>query len=90
MAKKTIDWNLEEYGFKIINWDFPEDDCPHCELILRINTGLVKINDEIYSFTGCPLPWDTGLSFLENLKKSANLTIKEIKEKLKEKQNPQT
>jgi hypothetical protein len=81
MAKRKDDWNFEEYGFKIINWNFPKRDIPHCEVTLKINTGLEKINEETYSFTSCSLPCDEQIVFLENLKKSAELAIKKIKKK---------
>jgi len=83
MSDKLNNWDFEEYGIKIINWDFPKDDMPHCEVVLKINTALEKINEETYSFTGCPLPWDGQLEFLENLKKSVDIAIKEVKEKTK-------
>ena len=83
MAKKTDNWNFEEYGFKVINWDFPKDDMPHCEVVLKINTGLEKINEDTYSFTGSPLPWDGELELLKNLKKSIDLAGKGIKKKTK-------
>lgn len=78
-----MEWDFENYGFKIINWRFPKDDDPHCEIVLRINTGLEKIDKETYSFTNCSLPFDTELHILENLKKSIELAIDEIKEKTK-------
>ncbi len=79
-----MDWNFEKYGFKIMKWDFPEEDMPHCEIALRINTGLKKIDDETYSFSGSPLPWDGELEMLKNLKKSIELAIKEIEDKVKD------
>jgi hypothetical protein len=79
---KPLDWNFKKYGFKIINWDFPKDDVPHCEVVLKINTGLIKLNEDTYSLSG-PLPFDTGIEILENLKKSIGLAIKEIKQKTK-------
>jgi len=78
-----MEWNFKKYGFKIINWNFPKDDVPHCETVLKINTNLEKIDNETYSFSGTPLPWDGELKKLENLKRSIELSIKEIKEKIK-------
>lgn len=83
MKKKPERWDFEKYGFKVINWDFPKDDEPHCETIIKINTGLEKLDEETYSFSGCPLPWKGELELLENLKKSINLAIDEIKKKAK-------
>ncbi|MBU2639394.1 MAG: hypothetical protein KKG75_01665 [Nanoarchaeota archaeon] len=84
------DWDFETYGFKVINWRFPEDDVPHCEVVLKLNTSIEKKDEETYSFSGTPLPWDGELSFLENLRKSIDLAIKEIKEKTKHNLENQT
>jgi len=81
MAKEPESWDFEKYGFKVINWDFPKDDMPHCEVVLKINTAVERLDEETYSFSGTPLPWDGELRLLENLKKSIELAIKEIKEK---------
>lgn len=81
---KSTSWDFEEFGFKIINWSFPKNDTPHCETVLKINTGLEQINDETYSFSGSPLPWCGELEFLKNMKKSAELAIEEIEKTIKE------
>ena len=81
MAKEPESWDFEQYGFKVINWDFPKDDVPHCEVVLKINTALEKIDEETYSFSYGGLPWDGQLELLKNLKKSIELAIKEIKGK---------
>ena len=76
-------WDFKKYGFKVINWDFPKEDVPHCEVVLKMNTAIEKKDEETYTFSGTALPWDGELDFLENLKKSIDLAIKEIKEKTK-------
>lgn len=83
LMKTPKNWDFEDYGLKAVNWDFPKDDVPHCEIVLRVSTSLQKTNGDSYSFSGSPLPYDDGLKLLENLKKSADLAIKEIKKKVK-------
>lgn len=76
----NMEWNFEEYGFKL-KWSFPEDDEPHCEVLLRLNTGWVRKDDETYSLSGgTPLPCKDELEILKNLRKSIDMAIEEIKE----------